>query len=323
MFRPKKEQEPGGSTPGPAARPGAFLGTLRSEFDEPEALPRGFNQLQENVAALLEAYEDGRLTKRELAERLARQRAVDHDGGEWTVGATTRSWYRRQGPLDMWMQVPAPSQAIGEPRPGAWQSPLDIPEAAPEPEPQPEAPSVAAPVQPVEETQETLDRKMEFPAEYIPGGAPGHSTLGPVSYDENFDASLAALLSEGHNEDAAPSAPTEEMGPAPRAGSGTFEQLGFGTGAYLGETSDEPGSYLGDEDTGLKNDYLDAAPPPAPTNSYGDFLDIYDEEQADPHPDEDVNGNAATPVEESAPPAPEPDELYLPDDFFWDDDDRS
>jgi hypothetical protein len=85
----------------------AYLGTLRSEFDEPETTPSGFIHLQENVGI---------------------QRCSDLNGGEWTVGATSGSWYRRQGSDTPWMRVPSPSQAVGNPLPGAWQREIKLPE---------------------------------------------------------------------------------------------------------------------------------------------------------------------------------------------------
>lgn len=106
---------------------GAYLGTLRSEFDEPESIPTGFVQLMENVNLIVRAYLGHRIDARRAGELLAVQRAFDLNGGEWTIGANSGSWYRRQGSTK-WMRVPAPSQAVGQPLPGSWQRPVDLPD---------------------------------------------------------------------------------------------------------------------------------------------------------------------------------------------------
>lgn len=106
----------------------AYLGTLRSEFDEPETTPSGFIHLQENVGIIRKAFIDGKINERQAAELLGIQRCSDLNGGEWTVGATSGSWYRRQGSDTPWMRVPSPSQAVGNPLPGAWQREIKLPE---------------------------------------------------------------------------------------------------------------------------------------------------------------------------------------------------
>jgi hypothetical protein len=125
MFgRRKKAAAPENSA---AAQPATtFLGTLRSEFDEPDLLPAGFQQLLDNVVEILDRYRAGDLNRRQTAELLQTQRALDLSGGEWTVGADTLGWFRRQSG-SAWTAVPAPSNSIGEPRPGHWSAPIAWP----------------------------------------------------------------------------------------------------------------------------------------------------------------------------------------------------
>ena len=105
----------------------SYLGTLRSEFDEPETIPLGFTQLQNNISIICKAFLEGKVNERQAAELLVIQRCSDLNGGEWTVGTTSGSWYRRQGLDTPWMEVPSPSQAVGNPLPGAWQREIIFP----------------------------------------------------------------------------------------------------------------------------------------------------------------------------------------------------
>lgn len=117
-------------TPSTRANNSSYLGTLRSEFDEPETIPTGFTQLQNNISIICKAFLEGKLNERQAAELLVIQRCSDLNGGEWTVGATSGSWYRRQGVDTPWMGVPSPSQAVGNPLPGAWQREIIFPGTA-------------------------------------------------------------------------------------------------------------------------------------------------------------------------------------------------
>jgi len=117
-------------TPSARTNNSSYLGTLRSEFDEPETIPTGFTQLQNNIAIICKAFLEGKVNERQAAELLVIQRCSDLNGGEWTVGATSGSWYRRQGIDTPWMEVPSPSQAVGNPLPGAWQRDIIFPGSA-------------------------------------------------------------------------------------------------------------------------------------------------------------------------------------------------
>jgi hypothetical protein len=77
------------------ASTGVFLGTLRSEFDEPAALPSAFARLLADVEATLAQFQAGELDQHATAVALGEHTFTDLHGGQWTVGATTRRWYRR------------------------------------------------------------------------------------------------------------------------------------------------------------------------------------------------------------------------------------
>jgi hypothetical protein len=72
-----------------------YHGVLRSELDEPEKLPRAFEQLIEEIGKARHAFERGDLTKVQLAEVLRNLRVVGPDGTEWTMGSSSGRWYRR------------------------------------------------------------------------------------------------------------------------------------------------------------------------------------------------------------------------------------
>lgn len=101
-----------------------FLGSLRSELDLDDEVAPNFAKLRDAMRAGLSLYRVGRLTKRELAERLSALVAEDGRGAEWTVGATTGSWYRRVGAR--WMSSAAPAPSIGDALPGDWNESADF-----------------------------------------------------------------------------------------------------------------------------------------------------------------------------------------------------
>lgn len=89
----------------------AFLGTLRSELDEPEAIPSRLTELAAAVEAVLLRYHEGVIDEERAAHMLSGLRAVDEYGVEWTMGARSRRWYRRQ-PGGVWMAAPPPPSAL-------------------------------------------------------------------------------------------------------------------------------------------------------------------------------------------------------------------
>jgi hypothetical protein len=207
-----------GSEPASPAPGVTFLGTLRSEFDEPEHLPDGFQRLYDNVEELILAFKEGRLTRVALAERLRKQVARDGNGAEWTIGARTMTWYRRQGP-SRWLPVPAPSQTIGEPVPGSWSQPLELPVGPVTTAP---APAAAAAVLP--SPQEVVPEPTTAdPTTQVAGPAP-ETPATPCTYQETFDAGLAALLASTNRDEAeVGDSRDEEFTPTRRYGAGYWD----------------------------------------------------------------------------------------------------
>lgn len=97
-----------------------FLGTLRSEFDTAEELAEGWSALATAAEAVKLAYLRRDLTPEQTAEALAQLRLLDTNGSEWTVGATTGEWYRKNPGGTQWMKAPPPSvvmpDLMGAPR---------------------------------------------------------------------------------------------------------------------------------------------------------------------------------------------------------------
>lgn len=92
---------------------GVFLGTLRSEFDEPAALPAVFARLLDDVEAVLAEHRNGTLDEHATAAQLSELTLTDADGAQWTLGATTRRWYRRTRG-GSWLPTPPPAASGGE-----------------------------------------------------------------------------------------------------------------------------------------------------------------------------------------------------------------
>lgn len=88
----------------------AFLGTLRSELDEDVTLEGAFAELYARFGALRDSYDSGRLDARSFGLALRDLRVIDTDGYQWTIGATTGKWYRRnQQEGIQWASAPVPA----------------------------------------------------------------------------------------------------------------------------------------------------------------------------------------------------------------------
>jgi hypothetical protein len=84
-----------------------FLGTLASGHPGGDVLPDEFLALVVTFDDLYSLYETRQITREQLAAQLRKLRVVDHDDFEWTIGATTRAWYRRA--VDgKWITAPPP-----------------------------------------------------------------------------------------------------------------------------------------------------------------------------------------------------------------------
>lgn len=81
----------------PAIVPGLLEGTLRSQLDGVDDLPAGFGDLVDAVDEAVALYKHGDIDAQGLGLRLAELQVCDVQGQEWTLGATTRSWYRLEG----------------------------------------------------------------------------------------------------------------------------------------------------------------------------------------------------------------------------------
>jgi len=87
----------------------AFLGTLRSELDEDIPLEGAFAELYARFTSLKDAYDMGRLDTRTYGRALRDLRVIDPEGFQWTIGATTGRWYRRNYQEGgQWAASPAP-----------------------------------------------------------------------------------------------------------------------------------------------------------------------------------------------------------------------
>lgn len=88
----------------------AFLGTLRSELDEDVVIEGAFAELYARFGALRDSYDNGRLDARSFGLALRDLRVIDTDGYQWTIGATTGKWYRRnQQEGGQWASAPVPA----------------------------------------------------------------------------------------------------------------------------------------------------------------------------------------------------------------------
>jgi hypothetical protein len=94
--------------------PDSLLGTLRSELDEDDGggLHPSFEVLAGLVVTVRTAYTSFRITPEQAAELCATLRLEGRDGNEWTVGATTGSWYRRRNGETTWQKSALPLNVI-------------------------------------------------------------------------------------------------------------------------------------------------------------------------------------------------------------------
>lgn len=72
-----------------------LFGVLPSEFAGPEALSEDLKDFEVTVSQVVGAYQNGTVSPEVCADALSRMVISDHNGMEWTIGATTLRWYRR------------------------------------------------------------------------------------------------------------------------------------------------------------------------------------------------------------------------------------
>jgi len=84
-------------------------GTLRSEFDEDDAVLHPEFELLINIANTIRVlFVDGRLPPERTAEILSSLRITAIDNSVWTVGATSGRWFRRRENEDVWKMASIP-----------------------------------------------------------------------------------------------------------------------------------------------------------------------------------------------------------------------
>jgi hypothetical protein len=96
----------------PGVHTEVFLGTLRSEVDDPDELAQPFQLVAMVTEGVLSAYRRRDLTAEEAAQRLAVLRLRTAAGIEWTLGATSLRWYRRL-PGGRWVIAVPPREPDG------------------------------------------------------------------------------------------------------------------------------------------------------------------------------------------------------------------
>jgi hypothetical protein len=95
-----------------------FLGARRLDLDTGEQLPSRFAELYADVVTAVDRFRRGDDSPEQAAARLAQLRCLDESGVEWTVGASTLSWYARR-PGGEWAPSSAPVQAVQRSLPSA------------------------------------------------------------------------------------------------------------------------------------------------------------------------------------------------------------
>lgn len=113
LFK-KKKKDAGDASPEEVGEqptdPAFFLGTLRSELDTPAEISSEFRNLEIAFAKVLTVYQRGLINKEETGEILTNLRISDSQGTQWTLGATTRRWYKRTLGSS-WKVTPPPAAA--------------------------------------------------------------------------------------------------------------------------------------------------------------------------------------------------------------------
>jgi len=87
-----------------------FLGSLKSELDESEdALHPYFVALNSAADTVRANYVNWKLRSTAAAQLFQLLKITDIDGREWTVGAVTGGWFRRDGAKSTWMASMPPT----------------------------------------------------------------------------------------------------------------------------------------------------------------------------------------------------------------------
>lgn len=110
MFGKKRNSTPDHRPAAPSA--GLFLGALPIDpVAAGDGMAEEFELIADTVARLLEAHQRGTIRADQVAANLAMLVVTDTHGVSWTVGATSRGWYRRTPGLP-WAASPAPDSSV-------------------------------------------------------------------------------------------------------------------------------------------------------------------------------------------------------------------
>jgi len=85
-----------------------FLGGLKSEFDEGYSLSGVFNSLLAAADNIRNKYVKFEIDAEVAAELFAKLKIKDTNGNEWTIGASSGSWYRRFTNEKQWVSSNPP-----------------------------------------------------------------------------------------------------------------------------------------------------------------------------------------------------------------------
>ena len=91
-----------------------LFGVLPSEFAGPEELSEDLKDFEVTVSQIVSAYQSGIVSADACAGALSRMVISDHNGMEWTIGATTLRWYRRIPGGDWRSATPTSSESGDE-----------------------------------------------------------------------------------------------------------------------------------------------------------------------------------------------------------------
>lgn len=73
----------------------SYLGSLRSELDDEASIDSSFTALETAFGLVRSAFVSKKLTAHSAAQLFQKLTILSADGGEWTLGSSTATWYRR------------------------------------------------------------------------------------------------------------------------------------------------------------------------------------------------------------------------------------
>jgi hypothetical protein len=79
-----------------------FHGSLGGVPRLSDDIPLALVALVDRFSAAMRAYADGKMSKVEVGDELARLRHTDEQGLTWTIGPSSGRWYARRGERGAW-----------------------------------------------------------------------------------------------------------------------------------------------------------------------------------------------------------------------------